>query len=369
MKKLLLSLCLLCVASVTFAQDCCPYIDAVQLLPMNPTSDDAVQVVITVTTPNQGGVVGITHTVSADTIHIVACYFQGMLPALDTHVDTVTIGQLPAGYYQVLLTAQISESFEVCVPITSNDTLTTFEVSGGSGNCSMTLNVTNVSCNGLCDGAVGAIVNATLPYDMIWSNGAIGDMAFDLCPGEYGVTLTDANGCVTSSTAVISEPASLFTNASVIQHASCDSCLDGIAELNISGGAPPYQIMWSNNQTDSLIVYLNPGAYAYTVMDANGCQDTGVVMVDIINGTAAVAWESSVMLWPNPVQRTLTIEGINAYASIRLYATDGRLLQAIAPSANDSLWRFDVTGISQGIYVVEMVALSGNIVRLAFVKN
>ncbi len=64
-----------------------------------------------------------------------------------------------------------------------------------------------ISCNGTCDGAAAAIgAGGTAPYTYRWSDGQVTDTASALCAGVYTVTITDNNGCFTSSSITIIEP-------------------------------------------------------------------------------------------------------------------------------------------------------------------
>ena len=103
------------VAATAIAQ-CCPYINGIEVLPAMPTDDDSVYVMTTVTTPNQGEYLGESHFVFNDTIYIDACYYSGMLTALETYIDTINVGLLAPGTYHVKLTARISNDFNQCVP-------------------------------------------------------------------------------------------------------------------------------------------------------------------------------------------------------------------------------------------------------------
>ncbi len=56
-----------------------------------------------------------------------------------------------------------------------------------------------------------------------------------------------------------------------------DTCnqSQGYIQLNINGGLPPYSVLWNNGSTQMALGNLSSGNYAYTLTDANGCQDTG----------------------------------------------------------------------------------------------
>lgn len=54
--------------------------------------------------------------------------------------------------------------------------------------------------------------------------------------------------------------------------ASCNGAFDGIIEISLEGGAPPYDILWSNGDTGKIISNLGTGMYSATITDAEACQ-------------------------------------------------------------------------------------------------
>ena len=83
----------------------------------------------------------------------------------------------------------------------------------GTTNAGLTLpmsaggGVTDVSCNGGSDGsATVAASGGTSPYTYLWSDGQSTASANGLSAGTYTATITDANGCISTTTATISEP-------------------------------------------------------------------------------------------------------------------------------------------------------------------
>ncbi|MEQ1745791.1 MAG: PQQ-dependent sugar dehydrogenase [Saprospiraceae bacterium] len=78
----------------------------------------------------------------------------------------------------------------------------------------------------------------------------------------------------------VKELCSAFQLSATVTDASCPAgMLNGIIDLNIVGGLAPYTLLWNNGQTDSLIIYLDPGSYSVLATDARGCarRDTFVV--------------------------------------------------------------------------------------------
>lgn len=101
----------------------------------------------------------------------------------------------------------------------------------------------------------------------------------------------------------IKELCSPFQISGAVTDATCTGALNGIIDLSISGGLPPFSFTWNNGQTDSTIVYLDPGAYSVQATDARGCirRDTfevrGVVQVPA-PVLSAVSWTAPL---PNAV--------------------------------------------------------------------
>ncbi|MDG1475705.1 MAG: gliding motility-associated C-terminal domain-containing protein [Vicingaceae bacterium] len=140
----------------------------------------------------------------------------------------------------------------------------------------------DISCFGLCDGMATVIVNGGMPgYTYSWApNGQVSDTLFNLCAPNLtnSVTVTDANGCITSQTITINEPTDLVANVTGTPLA-CDGTCIGTALSTPSGGTPGYTFQWSANAapnvlTNSDISNLCLGTYLVTVTDASGCTDT-----------------------------------------------------------------------------------------------
>jgi len=59
-----------------------------------------------------------------------------------------------------------------------------------------------------CDGSNGAVnltvSGGTLPYTFAWSNGEATEDIDNLTPGIFAVTVADANGCLTTASATVS---------------------------------------------------------------------------------------------------------------------------------------------------------------------
>ncbi len=134
-----------------------------------------------------------------------------------------------------------------------------------------TLTPTNISCNGANDGSIDLSVNGgTGPYTYSWSTGSNAEDISALSPGNYGVTVTDANGCSVAEVTTVIEPA-VLSGAAVASDISCNGQTNGSIDLSVSGGTSPYSYNWSTGSNSQDISGLGAGTYSVTITDARGC--------------------------------------------------------------------------------------------------
>ena len=168
---------------------------------------------------------------------------------------------------------------------------------------SVSLNITNVSCNGGNDGGITFnISGGSMQYSINFNNNIQNLPAnissystpFSLSTGIYPFTITDLNGCIYIDTAYINESSAINLSEN-IQNVSCYGGTDGSIDLAISGGTGPYSYLWSNNDTTEDITNLSFGTYTYTITDSLGCQfsDTATINqptpIDVIPQTTDVS--------------------------------------------------------------------------------
>ena len=132
--------------------------------------------------------------------------------------------------------------------------------------------------NDPCDGAIGqATANpsgGTPPYSYNWSNGETTQTVSGLTPGQYDVTVTDANMCTATASVTVSDFPALMISVNPSDNV-CPGANDGSVSVTAVGGSTPYTYMWNNGATTAMIDNLAAGSYDVTVSDANGCSQTG----------------------------------------------------------------------------------------------
>lgn len=178
-----------------------------------------------------------------------------------------TIDASVAGTYSIEIVSAHTADFRAC-----NDTLVasvTNTVLASSDS------VTDVTCNGLSDGAITVnVTGGTGPFDFDWSNGDSLNIISSLSPDTYGVLITDStSGCTDSLTLIVTEPAALASSTTATD-VNCNGGTDGEVDLTITGGTSPYTFDWDNNETTEDISGLIAGTYEVIIMDSLGCSDT-----------------------------------------------------------------------------------------------
>lgn len=201
---------------------------------------------------------------------------------------TSTATNLSAGNY----TATITDA--------SGCTITsTFTITQPAAPLSTVSSVVNVLCNPDSTGSASVSVSGgTAGYTYLWNTNATTSSISNLPAGNYSVMISDANGCLDSSTVTITQPPLLTSTQNQI-NILCFGDSTGTATVSPAGGNPAYTYLWSNGQTNSVATNLSAGNYFVTVSDANGCTLT-VIFLLTQPAAPLSATSSSVNVFCNP---------------------------------------------------------------------
>jgi len=191
----------------------------------------------------------------------------------------------------------------------------------------------DVACSGESSGEVILnVTGGTEPYSYVWSNNSRLKDLKNVPPGDYDVTITDANNCTFSASFNLSESTPL--SASVTPNEpTCFGDSNGSILLDVTGGTAPYTYVWSNGSTSKDQFNLSSVQYTVTIRDANNCtltqsidlagnrgldvsinktdidckgQSSGAVSLDVFGGSGNFSY-----LWNNGAT-TRTISGLSA---------------------------------------------------------
>lgn len=134
---------------------------------------------------------------------------------------------------------------------------------------------TSVSCfNGLNGTLVGNVVGGTPGYSFLWTTPtgtAAGGALAGQGAGNYTLTVTDANGCTSTATAVLNQPTQITATINPTNPLCFGGPCNGILNAIVAGGTPGYNLSWSNGFVGNPNINLCGGNYTLTVTDANSC--------------------------------------------------------------------------------------------------
>ncbi len=185
--------------------------------------------------------------------------------------------------------------------------------------------------NATCAAANGAIIievsGGTLPYIYNWEDTnnpgvSIGtsDVVTDLAEGEYTVVVTDAVGCSTFESVVITdtEGLSIETNSS---NPTCGENNGAVAVL-VMGGTYYYTYQWSDGSTTQAVDSLPAGTYTLTVTDTDGCMGTAEI---VLESGGDIAFETNVLDagCSGSQDGTITVQNVSGGTAPYLYAVGG----------------------------------------------
>jgi gliding motility-associated-like protein len=173
----------------------------------------------------------------------------------------------------------------------------------------LTMNSTDMSCNGVCDGTADVgVAGGVTPYTYVWSSVPAGQVTTgqgtnaisDLCDGTYTVTVTDSNNCTINNNTVVIEPNPITVNLTTVD-LSCNGVCNGSASVSPSGGNSPYTVSWNGGPFTAVtsISGLCAGPQIVDVRDNNGCIET--VNFDINEPTLLTTTTSGTDLLCNSV--------------------------------------------------------------------
>lgn len=130
------------------------------------------------------------------------------------------------------------------------------------------------------DGAIDLMVQGGVgPYTFDWNDlTGVNDLEdrTGLMPGDYTVTITDANGCETVREETVSAPDEIVLALTQVDSVSCFGGGDGEIQIVPTGGTGTLDFLWDdpNAQVLASAVFLTAGTYTLSATDDNGCMQT-----------------------------------------------------------------------------------------------
>ncbi len=264
------------------------------------------------------------------TVNGVSCSASGVSLGTETALDNCGI-------------PSVSNDAPVIFPF--GETTVTWTATDGEGNfttatqlvtVTTTLNiqvdsVRHESCPGFEDGKIfikvtGGIAEYSFDwdYDGVGDNDDMEDLA-GVGAAEHALIVEDFYGCTLIDTIVVSAPPGIILSALVTDEMQGG---DGTINLSATGGTPPLEFLWDNNETTEDVLGLYAGSYEVIITDDIGCSDSLTAIVE--SQVSLIEAEMfSMQVYPNPTSGVIYIEFSQTIeGSITVLDAVGRVLNS-----------------------------------------
>ncbi|MCU0345360.1 MAG: M12 family metallo-peptidase [Saprospiraceae bacterium] len=193
-----------------------------------------------------------------------------------------------------------------------------------------------VSANALTISAVSALsasANVSTSTITVTASGGTGNLQYSIggafqasntfsgvANGAYTVTVSDANGCTATTTALVAVN-TLVVSASIMEGISCFGENDGVITVSTAGGTAPFQYAMNGGTPQSSNIFMNlvPGTYSFQVVDADGFSQTTSTV--LLNNPVLLAASASVNM------NTITVTAVGGTGALQ-YSLNGGAFQS-----------------------------------------
>ena len=135
--------------------------------------------------------------------------------------------------------------------------------------------VSGLSCADAADGILTAVISGGSGNpSYTWSNGDRDELAEDLAPGTYFLTVTDNNGCTNEASFELSAPSEINLTLSTEDITCLGGDDSGMIQIeSVTGGVGPYVYSMDGDffMQDSTFTGISAGNHEVFVQDAAGC--------------------------------------------------------------------------------------------------
>jgi gliding motility-associated-like protein len=259
---------------------------------------------------NNNGVIYISNTSPAAPPQTISTYASSL-----GSVSGQTVTGLGAGTPVITLTNNFGCTFTVSTTLTMTP-----------GPTAITTTTANATC-GLNNGSFtfGTPTGGTPTYSYAINGGAFSATSptTALAPGNYSVTVKDANGCVFIKPLVITNIPGPTAIAGTSSPATC-SGTGSYTVTGVTGGTPTYSFSIDAGaySTASVTAGLSTGTHSISVKDANGCTFPTTFNVGLTGGiTSATVTPSTVSCGAS--NGTATVSLVTGGAPTYSYSNDG----------------------------------------------
>jgi large repetitive protein len=262
-----------------------------------------------------------------------------------------TYSWMPGNQTNATATALSAATYTITVTDNNGCSITsTATVTNLNGETATIGIITNVSCFGGANGTITVnVVGGTGPYTYLWTpSNQTNATATGLSAGSYNINVTDANGCISVATAVVTAPTQLIATMGVPVNDLCFGAANGSATVTVSGGTGPYTYSWApNGGSGPTGTGLSAGTYNVTITDNNGCSVVSSVTI------------SSPALLSANISTTVNVScsgGSNGSLTVTVTGGVNPYTYAWTPVGGNGA---TANGLSAGIYTISVTDANG----------
>jgi hypothetical protein len=277
-----------------------------------------------------------------------------------------SLQNMVAGAYKVI----ILDNGAVCQNLTNDFTI----------DAAQALNTGAVISNNNCkydhNGSIHPSVNGGLaPYHYRWSNGESSPMLQNLSNGSYTLVVTDANGCVDTTSHLVNSLSNLQAKFSIQNDTNAIYVNDLVLFKNEAGGIVAASWDFGNGTSgsfDPTHTFAQQGRYtvSFTCYDAS-CVSTCQKSVRVIDPSRLSSYSFSesgdVNVYQDDDHAVVQFDMQQPSAgSIAVYSADGKLVSSMKTEAFRNTESIAL-GASHGLYIVRVEA-NGNVYQEKLMK-
>ena len=223
-----------------------------------------------------------------------------------------------------------------------------------------TVALQDASCAAAGNGQASLSVNGGVaPYHVMWSNGTLGQLLV-AAPGQFTATITDANGCASTTVATIAAAADPIGGISA--HAPIVQAGEPIQFM--STAAQDLAHLWDlgdgtfSTALSPVHVYMEPGTY--TIVQTVGtapCMTTTTTTlnVEVSTGLEEATAVNGIAAWMERDNFAVRIERSTGAVHIRLHDAAGKLARSIdLPRASSETMMIPTADLAPGIWFLSV---------------
>lgn len=295
-----------------------------------------------------GAMVDVQYTLNGNTVSEMIALTSALNPGGTAMLSFAAVENMMAGTYSIDANATMVADFNA-----ANNAMVTGSI------MVYTLPVVSLGPDVNICNLTSAILDAGTWNAYLWSDGSTDQTLTVSLAGVYGVTVTDANGCMNFDDIAVG----IYPLPVVDLGADIAFC-DGLSATLDAGQFVSY--LWSDGSANQTLAVSAAGTYSVTVTDANGCQGSDAIVVSVYPLPSADAGLDQTICFGEST--TLTATGGDSY----VWSNGETTASIVVDPAITSTYTVVVTETTNGCSASDVVVVNlnyGPVIDNALVSN